>query len=213
MVDPLSKQQFVARNRRLIFGILAPGPLVLAAVFIYAPPTSALSLSLDTAVRLPLLAPVSASADIKLLDKQSGSLAGVSGSAAIGGNPITIPPVDVPAPTTPSPSTPASPPTTNEPLPSSPSGSTVETSRPAIPNSPEPEPATADTAESKASPSRSTPLELTLPGNFSLMPRTFSGYDGTFRTALIVLSTMAVIFMGVAVLTTSRLARGSPQKL
>lgn len=217
MIRSLQISQFISSRNALFLGV--PGVLA-GAVILSASSASALSLSLDLKADLPLLPPVSAAVEASLLDGRSNTLAGVFGTVTTPAGSIAVPPVTVPTPSVP----PLAPPEILPPAPSQPE---------AIPPAPAPirpsatprAPAVASAAkvsaqnrtpdtlladmETKSSPQSTSPLDF--PGNFDFMPKIFSGGGGNFQAALIILTSMAVLFLAFATFTTARLARGSPK--
>lgn len=193
---------------------------VLAITILAVPSaTAALSLSLDLDTNVPILSPLNVTVDATLLDSRSHTLLDVSGKVSTPAGSIATPPVAIPSPSVPpivSPSL-SPPPAIASPTPSQPEPVATPERRSTLPEitlaSATSNKQTAPTPipEAAESTTQSLPFGLSTPGNFDFIPKTLSGDSGSFRTALIVLTGMAVAFLGFATFTTTRLARGSPK--
>ncbi len=196
--------------------------LSLLIVALATPPrASALSLSLDAGVQLPLLPQLDVTASISTLNAPLHAQIGASVSPPtptaqpkpppLVGVGVSIPPA-ISAPTVAASPTSAGEPITVSPTPATAEGVSTVAAQKALPKKPNIATSKAATTAHIAS-NRRTFLGLDLPNGLSFMPQAIAGNEGDFRVAIAILTGTAVLLLGLATFTTARLARGSPQKV
>jgi hypothetical protein len=219
------RQSITAKD---LLWLVAPGIFLglLVAIVLPLPRANALSLSLGGELHASLLSPVSITSDISLLEPQSILKAKVSASpvtlapnapprligiavAAHSATPAVPPVGSVVQPPTATPTRPIASPADSLGVPAAvktKSNTALVSAKPALKATPQP---TAPTAPNTPKPRNF--LGFTLPNGFGTLPETIGSRDDTFRTILVILTSLTVLFLGMATITTTKLTRGSPR--
>jgi hypothetical protein len=189
---------------------------LLFAAFAVPPRASALSLSLSAGVHLPLLLQLGVTADASLLETplvQARANAAIRppATAALPTPPplasigVTIPPAATPVRT---PSPPVVTPST-----ATPSATLLSEQSNTLKPAQTKVPAKNVAKASVATAAKHRFLGFDLPNGLRFMPQSFEDKNNSFRVAVALLTGAAVLFLCLATFTTTRLARGSPQKV
>lgn len=210
---PTIRQSTVAKD---VLKLVAPGILLglLAATLLSASRASALSLSANA--HLSLLRPVSITSDTALLEAPSIVTVKVSGGSAT--PPSSTPPRLIGAVATANPHIPAASPVGGATPAALAAPATQATSLSVRPD-PSTEAGSTQTDQKTAQQPGSTTehipqppsfLGLTPPNGFGTLPESMGNQRSNFQAALVILTGIAVLFLGLATITTTKATRGSP---
>lgn len=216
-VPPIRQLIFLKHTLQLgVSGIL----LSLVIASLATPPRAhALSLSLDAGVRVPLLPQLDITSDVSLLETPIvQAQAGVTvrppatknqpAPAPIIGAGVSVPPVSSAPPLPAQPSSPVADTKSSVAQPAATSDTQSKNT------SLSPAAITTQDVQKNAAPTqRRGFLGFDLPNGLGFTPQPFADKNNSFRVAVAALTVATVLFLALATFTTSKLTRGSPQKL